>query len=529
MSAATAAHPHQARGRVGLTLAWLQVTVRRRLRERPFWTVQAGVLAVTALHIGVEAAGLHKHHAGPLGILAHLPVFLYLVPVSYAGFRYGYEGSILTGVWAALLAIPNLFVWHAHGLEWLGELLLMVAVISIGVLVAIPVEREQRQRRKAEGAGRRAEATSHRLALLNELAEILLRTAHLDAAIRGVMQRLLEVLPLQAAALVTCPLDQRQPCVELCHRGDTHAHCRLASTLACVDPGELGAGCFVLPAGVLAFPCPINDVPAALSVHLEEGHALSADDRDLLTTVATQISVALDNANLHRLNEERLQTYLQQVTGAQEEERRRIARDLHDVATHELLLLCRDLDAIADDPPSAAEMPARVQHLRARTSGIVAYLRRFGRDLRPGILDTLGLSPALQWLATELGDRSEVAAVFELEGRPRRFGPDVELSVFRIVQEALRNAERHADAEQVSVCLRYDDSGAVVEVSDDGSGFDVPSRLDGMVPAGKLGLAGMRERAQLAGCRLSIDSQPGGGTRVHVATGADNGAGLPVG
>ena len=504
------APPHGADG-ASRGIVDLPAQLRRRARERTFWVVQAGVVAVTVLHVAVEAAALVEHHDGLFGMLTHLPVILYLVPVSYAGFRYGFEGSILTGLWAALLAVPNLFLWHPTDWEWLGELLLIAVVVSIGVLIAVPVEREQRQRRQAE-------ATSRRLALLNELSEILLHTARPDDGIRQVLHRICEVLPLQSVALASWASTTDEPSVEACHSREPTARCTLERALAHADSAASDTEQRALPAGMLALPCPRSDAHAALFVHIKNDQTLSDEDHELLTNVATQIGVATDNAHLHRLNQERLQTYLQQVTSAQEEERRRIARDLHDVATHELLLLCRELDTLADFPPPDEQLPEQVQQLRSRAAGIVEYLRRFSGDLRPTMLDNLGLAPALRWLTTQLSERCGINARFKLHGEPVRLDPDVEVALFRIVQEALRNVERHASATEVTITLRCEDGAVEVDVTDNGCGFAVPDHLDGMLPAGKLGLLGMRERAQLIDGRLQLESQPGAGTRVRVST-----------
>jgi two-component system, NarL family, sensor histidine kinase DegS len=482
--------------------------IRGRMHEREFWIIQIAVVATTILHTGMEAAGFDSHQPGLLGMLTHIPVILYIVPVSYAGLRYGFEGSALTGAWVTVLAAPNLFIWHANGLEWLGELLLVAVVVSIGMVIAIPVEREQRERARAEAVGRR-------LALLNEVTVTLMRTADLEDALRRTLHRLLHILPLRT---VTLRADGRDPV----HSGLRISVERDADELYEIDPPSAdGHPTHREATGMLCFPINGGHGEAMVCVEVLDGESLSASDRELLTTVAAEVGVALDNARLHRLNADRLKSYVHQVTRAQEEERLRIARELHDVATHELLLLCRDFDGIIELPPGAELLPERVEKVRDRAGGIVDYLRRFSRDLRPTILDNLGLAPALQWLTMELRDESEADARFRLIGESLRLAPDVEIALFRVAQEALRNADRHAGAKQVTVSLTYDGDLVEMEIADDGCGFDVPVRLDGLVPAGKLGLLGMRERIQLIGGEFRVDSRPGAGTTVAVSFGSE--------
>lgn len=213
------------------------------------------------------------------------------------------------------------------------------------------------------------------------------------------------------------------------------------------------------------------------------------------------------------------------ITRAQEDERLRIARELHDDTVQSLVLLCHRLDALAETAgmPRAAQEPIR--DLRAVAEDTLVGVRQFSRDLRPSILDDLGLVAAVEWLTEEFSDRSGVTAALTVSGAPRRFQSEAELALFRITQEALRNIEKHAGASDVSVAIVFDAAGLRLSVGDDGVGLPGSQSIGDLVASGKLGITGMLERARLAGATLELDSQPGHGTAVTVTLDA---AELPV-
>ncbi len=155
----------------------------------------------------------------------------------------------------------------------------------------------------------------------------------------------------------------------------------------------------------------------------------------------------------------------------------------------------------------------QVQALRELTAQALEEVRRVALDLRPTILDDLGLGPALEWRVDEFTAANGIRAAVEIEGLNRRLPRDLELAFYRIGQEALSNVARHAQAEQVTVSLRSSDCCLSLEVTDDGLGFDPAGVKPTHTPRG-LGLLGMRERMAMVNGRLVIESQPGRGTRV---------------
>ena len=143
-------------------------------------------------------------------------------------------------------------------------------------------------------------------------------------------------------------------------------------------------------------------------------------------------------------------------------------------------------------------------------------MRRFSQDLRPSILDDLGLLPALEWLTYTQREYYGIDMNIQVKGAARRFSPEVELVLFRIAQEGLRNVCKHSEASEAGVELEFNRKNTVLAVTDNGKGFVYNNGIKGFGKNDKLGLVGMQERAKLLGGTLEIKTSPGHGTRVEV-------------
>ncbi|HEX2863556.1 MAG TPA: ATP-binding protein, partial [Deinococcales bacterium] len=228
-----------------------------------------------------------------------------------------------------------------------------------------------------------------------------------------------------------------------------------------------------------------------------------------------------------------LRSFLSLFTQAQEEERRRIARELHDDTAQTLVAIGRRLDRLQNSLEACDSTEVgMVQSIRQDLDTAIASVRRFARNLRPSVLDDLGLLPALEWLASQARTPTRVEVRGPSGRAIGRPSPDLELTIFRVVQEALTNVDKHAQASSAAVRVRFDPlgedpahgvPGLTVSVQDDGRGFEeapgedssFSSRaLAGLAAAGHLGLAGMRERVNLVGGELSVRSEPGLGSEL---------------
>jgi signal transduction histidine kinase len=215
--------------------------------------------------------------------------------------------------------------------------------------------------------------------------------------------------------------------------------------------------------------------------------------------------------------QENLRYYLQEITKAQEAERKRIARELHDDTAQVLGSLSRQLDNFIRKKHGLA--PSEVlffKDLQAQLNHGVQGVHRFIQDLRPSLLDDLGLTPALRSLVKDLQEYDGIVTSLIVLGGERRFSSEVESLLFRIVQEALNNIRKHAQASEVQVAMEFAEDKVKLTISDNGRGFELSGRVDDLPRSGKLGLAGMQERARLLGGTLEVKSIPGKGTTLII-------------
>lgn len=287
-----------------------------------------------------------------------------------------------------------------------------------------------------------------------------------------------------------------------------------------------GDACALWPVGTLPFgftgvPLQSGDrVVGILCVGPPTGRGFNAEDLGLLTSIGRQIGLAVENARLLeelRRKEQIRSHLLQQVLTIQEEERRRVALELHDDTGQQLSAVVVELGAarsvLSRDVAQAADILDEAREIAAKA---LQSLRKMIVGLRPASLDDLGLLPAICQLADEVGQRAGVEIKVDGGALNRRLAPEVETALFRIVQEGLNNIARHAAASRATLRFELADDEVRALLKDDGVGFD-PARVF-RHPHGLsgLGLPGMQERANLLGGEVTIRSASGKGTRVTV-------------
>lgn len=215
--------------------------------------------------------------------------------------------------------------------------------------------------------------------------------------------------------------------------------------------------------------------------------------------------------------QENLRFYLKQITRAQEEERRRISRELHDDTVQVLTSLSRQLDTFINRSINLPEEDLLfLTEMKARLNQGAQSVHRFCQDLRLSVLDDFGLIPALRSLVKNIQEYNDLEIELQVYEEEKRLPGEVELLLFRIVQEALNNVVRHAQASRVKVSLTLGDNGLHLKVSDNGIGLNQEIKLDELPRDGKLGLAGILERTGLLGGNLNIVSSPQQGTTITV-------------
>lgn len=258
------------------------------------------------------------------------------------------------------------------------------------------------------------------------------------------------------------------------------------------------------------------------------GRPFSAEDEALVVQLAAHAAIAIENAHLYGRTSEALEqrvaelnaanaqlSYLSSLAlNAQEEERRRLARELHDDTAQSLASLLVRLRVLerSEDPRL---LRGRLQEFRDVLTRSLDDVRRMALDLRPASLDDLGLVPALESHTRAVQNRADLRVRFAARGLDERLPAHLELVIYRVVQEALSNIVKHAGARAASVTLERQGQTLLARVQDDGRGFDVPAALASKERG--LGLFGMQERAALTGGTVTVESTPGTGTTVSAA------------
>lgn len=253
-----------------------------------------------------------------------------------------------------------------------------------------------------------------------------------------------------------------------------------------------------------------------LTVFTNTPYHFARDDVHFLQAVANVLAAAIERKRLEEERTRHGQELATRVMQAQEEERKRIARELHDDTAQSLSMLLTNLDLVEPSIPSTElELHNGFKRVASLARRALDAVRALSHDLRPTILDDAGLEAALEWVAAEY-EREFRGAAFVDARLPDdiAFSPELEVALFRIAQEALTNSGKHAEATTVWIRLRVEDGAAVLYIEDDGRGFD-PESVPRPTREGRLGLYGMRERAALFGGTLTVSTELGRGTTVR--------------
>lgn len=454
---------------------------RPRFRERRFWAIQILVVIIAFTHSFLEITEtLHNFEAWYF-----IPTALFLVPVVYAALNFGFAGAIATALWATAITIPNWIFWHSW-LETFACLFQMLVVIAVAFFVGQRVDREKGARRQTETANialKNSETKYRGLFESSPVAVIIHNTGGviLDAnpAAGDLFGKTTETLRSMGIADLVGK-ENEQKLLTPSQKGNWQ------ETSLVLSP---------------------RDGP---EIYLEPTHTRISDGQG---NSATQLLLRDITQERHR--QAGLRAYAAYILRAQEEERQRIARELHDETIQTLVLLCRQLDNVGSkNNASPSSIKRELAKARKITEEAVRELRDFAKALRPTALDDLGVVTSIRRLLTDCAERTGIRTQLKLTGEERRLSRDIELGMFRITQEALWNTERHSRATRVVVTITFSKDEVRMKIKDDGLGFNVPPNLG---TSGHLGLLGMQERAELLGGKWEIQSSPGKGAVTTVS------------
>ncbi|NNN20825.1 MAG: sensor histidine kinase [Acidimicrobiales bacterium] len=436
-----------------------------------FWIIQIVVVFLTVLHFVLDATHLTASET-----LIGLPVFALLIPVGWAAMRFGLHGSGATALWSTVLWLPDLAFHHGDD-NLLNELIALFIVDLVGFVFGQHVEHQQMTKNAAiaiEAEQRAGEA----------------RYRHLFSATRA------PILVVDNDSVVV----------------DANPAAWAVFGYSVLDENvENVLGCSLLELENF-------EVGEVLTVDVDNE---PTDFRCLTTSVRDQDRL-LTQVLLQDITEERrawrdVTTYAATLLKAQEDERSRIARELHDDPLQSLLIISRKLESSIDEHLLEIELDDTLSEELSQVKGdvlsVAKTIRNLSQGLLPPSLEKLGLEPALRGLVADGEFNSECKIDLRVNGVPSRLQLDHELGLFRICQEAIHNAISHAKPSQIEVTLEFGDSMLALEIVDDGCGIDFGKEID----ISHLGLRGMRERASLLGGRLMIESEVAKGTKISLS------------
>ncbi len=388
------------------------------------------------------------------------------------------------------------------------------------------------------------------LLALNTITSVVSQSLDLDTVLGNALDKTLAIMKVSTGGILLLDEERQMLCYRV-HRG-------LSSTYVgkmCLSLGEGIAGRvaqtgeailvedistdpraaypeLIAAEGLRAFASvPLRSKEKVLGVFNIASHGtrkFSSEDIQLLESIAVQVAIAVENARLHQevqRKDEMRGELLREIFSIQEENRRRIARELHDETSQSLASLAANLEAVAGMLPAGADRSkAELKRLKALSISILDEIHRLIYELRPTLLDDLGLVAATRWLADNSLGLAGVTVSFKTSGREKRLAPKLEITLFRVIQEAVNNIAKHAHARNAGVSLHFKKRVIKVRVTDDGRGFDVEEAISSKDRPRGLGLLGMKERVELMNGTLSIRSRPdGGGTGIDIEIPLDSG------
>ena len=393
------------------------------------------------------------------------------------------------------------------------------------------------ERRTKESLVRR----NQQLSILNEIALTVNQSLNLEDILGRALDGMLRLAHIDVGAVFL--QDEVEGELKLmAYRGLSEEAARLAAHIGLLDGscgGVLETGQVVIVPDIGRFRGPrarslqrkelrtLVHVPltakgctlGSLCIGTHRAREFDPAEQEMLNAIGSHIAVAIDNARLYAEVQHKEQVrgqLFKQAIGAQEEERRRIARELHDDTSQALtaLLYAAEEGLDTTDLAGVHKKLAGMRDLAQRT---LDGVHKLIFDLRPTMLDHLGLVPALRWYAQSRLEPKGTRVIIEQVGEAPRLPPEMETCLFRVVQEAVNNIVRHAAARNVSILFNLSDRAVTAYIEDDGIGFD-PIELTTLSESPRgLGLMSMRERVELVGGALDIDSSPGAGTRIHIS------------
>jgi len=470
--------------------------LKKTARSPAFWFILALLVLITIIHYeeAFEQPSLIAQFMSNLGFTRHaLDRILYLAPIVWAGFVFGWKGAILTSVVALGCMLPRALIISPKPLDSIFETTAVFIIANVLAISFSTLRKEREYRNQLEITQHELKASEQRYRGLFENAYDAIWIQDMEGNILAANEATSRITGYDMESLVHMKVTGFLPEEGL--------------EIAREIRGKLIRG-------------------EAIDRSYEQ-RVIRKDGTDAFLQLSSSLirsdgkpigfqHIARDFTQEKRMREN-LHYVLEQTTRAQEEERKRISRELHDDTIQSLVVLSRQLDTLASSEKGmSGEDRQHLENLWQQTNNIIQGVRRLSQDLRPAALDRLGLLSALEWLASDIEQFSKIVTKVNVVGELRRLPEEIELVLFRIAQEALRNIWRHSQASRAEITLEFKPTKTRMTISDNGKGFHLPSTMGDLARDGKLGLAGMQERAQLLGGTLKVESRQPEGSKIIV-------------
>jgi len=384
-------------------------------------------------------------------------------------------------------------------------------------------EAERRAQRETAQLNRQLQEAVTELSILFEISRIVSATLDFQALLDQTVIKVVDLLPARAAMILLGESPEPDTVASTGFEGDENVPGMQAARttgVQVIQSAQAGHPNVMISDHIIAIPLQAKDACiGSLAVCVSDATAFESR-RSLLVTLGRELGIAIENARLYRQGQERqvLQgDLLRRSVEVQEEERKRIARELHDGIGQMFTALALGLSGVeetmARDVAMARQQVGNLKELSIRA---ITEMRQLVADLRPPQLDDLGLVPALHWLADEWRNRLHMDVRVKVTGHRRRLTPEIETVLFRIAQEGLTNIAKHAHAQHALIKLAFDTDPLELCIEDDGVGMTPEQAHRRFTRHQGWGLSGIQERAALVGGAVNIDSAPGRGTRLTV-------------
>ncbi|MHB8841166.1 MAG: sensor histidine kinase [Candidatus Aquicultor sp.] len=464
----------------------------RLLADPQFWSILSIFVLIT-LHYydNLTSFRLFSLPDLPLGITRHtVDRMLYLVPIALSSLIFGSKGGFITVIAAFLAMIPRALFFSAFESSALLE---TIVVTLIGSLVPFGSAHYRSQEKQLEVTKEKLELSNRKYQQLFESAQDAIWVQNLSGNVIAANLAAAELFGYDLQALIGMGSQQ------FFSHEDLVLSKAIQRNLLNGDEGhEPYRQVIVKKDGSKAYVM-LTANPISSNGHPD---GIQFIGRDITKEVRMQ---------------ENQSFYLRQVTRAHEEERQRISRDLHDSTAQSLIATIRSLERFCEEDTQLS--PERLKLLcdyKTRLKDVLQEIRQISRDLRPSIIDELGILAAVEWLVGQFKTEHGIAATLTVIGEEKEFSPEIEVTLFRIIQEALRNIAKHAEATEVWITVDFEEKETIINIIDNGKGFELPASLGELSRMGKLGVDGMKTRARLVGGTFDIQSSPGDGTAIVV-------------